>query len=246
MIDVNAVSFRYNEDWVYRNVSFDAEPGETVAILGPNGRGKTTLLKSVIGLLKPSGGTIKLGGRPGYVAQRIDIAFAYMTIDIVVMGRTADIGLFRSPDKNDYRIAHEALERLKIDSFAKRPFNRLSGGERQLVMIARALASECEILILDEPASALDFKNQDIILSTLRDVSKANGLTVLLTTHFPQHALHLADKALLMLDTENYRWGTTEEVLTERELENLYELPIRAVSVEHNGRESTTLTPLFS
>jgi len=246
MIQAEGISFRYDEQWIFRNVSFSLAAGETAAILGPNGRGKTTLLKSVLGLLRPSEGLVILDGRTGYVAQRAEIAFSYKVIDIVVMGRAAHIGLFRTPDKSDYELARRALNLLNIEQFAHRPFNRLSGGERQLVMIARALASECRILVLDEPASALDFRNQDLVLSTLRRIAAEEGIAVLFTTHFPQHAVHIANRALLLHEDLRHDWGPAFEVLTEAKLEALYGLPIRALKLKSKGQEKSTMVPVFS
>ena len=246
MISVERAGFRFDERWIYRGVSFEADKGDMVAILGPNGRGKTTLLKAVVGLLTPEEGKIQTHGRIGYVPQRAEVAFAYKVIDMAVMGRAAHIGAFRSPGSHDYEIARTTIEQLGLGDYADRPFNRLSGGERQLVLIARALASDCDLLVLDEPASSLDFRNQDIILSTLRRVAAEHGLTVLLTTHFPQHAIHLANKVLLMHDIDRHLWGAASEMLTESHLEALYGLPIRTVHVDHDGQTASSVIPIFS
>ncbi|MBT6543837.1 MAG: ABC transporter ATP-binding protein [Rhodobacteraceae bacterium] len=245
MIRVEKAAFRYRDDWVFRNVGFELAKGQTAAILGPNGRGKTTLLKSIVGLLPLATGTAETYGRIGYVAQKNDLAFSYRVLDIVVMGRAAHVGMFRTPGLKDYRIARETLERLGISGFAERIYTQLSGGERQLVMIARALASECEILILDEPTSALDFSNQALILEVLGRISKADGLTVLMTTHVPQHAQQLADMVLLMKGAEDQDWGFAADMLTEEKLEALYGVPVKSFEVEHQGKTASTLVPLF-
>ena len=181
MIEVQNLGFHYGKTWIFRDISFSLPAGKIAAILGPNGQGKTTLLKSVVGLLKPATGSAKISGRLGYVAQRTEIAFSYKVIDIVVMGRAAHVGMFKAPGSKDYEHARNALARLRLEHLAEKQFNLLSGGERQLVMIARALASECQVLILDEPASALDFRNQDLVLSTLRELAKELGLSILLS-----------------------------------------------------------------
>lgn len=245
MIRVENADFRYRDDWVFRGVSFDVARGQTGAILGPNGRGKTTLLKSIVGLLSLTHGRATVDGRIGYVAQKNDIAFAYRVLDIVVMGRASHIGLFQTPGTRDYQIARRTLDRLGIGDFAERLYSHLSGGERQLVMIARALASECDVLILDEPTSALDFSNQSLILETLDRITVEDGLTVLMTTHVPQHAQRLADAVLLMHGPECHDRGPAPEMLTEQRLEALYGVPVKALEIEHQGKKESALVPLF-
>ena len=245
MIRIQNAAFRYREDWIFRNVSFELAKGQTAAILGPNGRGKTTLLKSIVGLLPLAEGFAETFGRIGYVAQKNDMAFSYKVLDIVVMGRAAHVGIFRTPGLNDYKIARETLNRLGIGSFAERIYTQLSGGERQLVMIARALASECAILVLDEPTSGLDFSNQSLILEVLHRIKAEDGLTVLMTTHVPQHAQHLADAVLLMHSADEQDWGSAADMLTEEKLEALYGVPIKALQVEHDGKVASNLVPLF-
>ncbi|MEM9814076.1 MAG: ABC transporter ATP-binding protein [Pseudomonadota bacterium] len=151
----------------------------------------------------------------------------------------------RTPGAEDYRIARRTLERLGLGSFTDRLYSQLSGGERQLVMIARALASECEVLILDEPTSALDFSNQALILETLHRIAREDGLTVLMTTHVPQHAQRLADIVLLMHGPDRQDWGTAAEMLTEDRLEALYGVPVKALEIQHGGRTASALVPLF-
>lgn len=246
MIDVEGLGFRYGQNWVFRDVSFALKAGEIAAILGPNGRGKTTLLKSVAGLLKPNTGAAMLGGRFGYVAQRTEIAFAYKVIDIVVMGRAAHVGTFRAPGSKDYQHARQALSQLQLAHLAEQHYNRLSGGERQLVMIARALASECQVLILDEPASALDFHNQDLVLSTLRHLARDLDLAILMTTHFPQHAVHIADYALMLQGVNEAQWGPAEQMLSEENLQRLFGIPLKRIQIVAGEKSHSGILPLFS
>ncbi len=245
-IELRQAGFRFAESWIYRHYSFAVETGEIVAILGPNGRGKTTLLKAMIGLLPLAEGSVEIAGEVGYVPQHATTAFDYSALDIVVMGRARHVKLFQVPTAEDFAIAQHALASLNLSALSERPFNQLSGGERQLVLIARALASECEILILDEPTSALDFHNQDKILQILTHIVRERGLTVLFSTHYPQHALHLADKVLLMHSPEHYQFGPTSDIMSEQNLQALYALPIREVRIEHGGQMTTTVIPIFS
>ncbi len=246
MIRVSKAGFAYDRGgFIFRNHSFSLESGKTLAILGPNGRGKTTLLKTTIGLLPLSEGNILIDGQVGYVPQSASTMFPYSVLDMVVMGRGMHIPLFSSPKQKDYRAAMAALNELGVASFAGRSFLELSGGERQLVLIARALASECRTLILDEPASALDFKNQGIILEALQRLSRRHGLTIIFTTHYPQHAVHVADRVLLMYAAEDYLYGAAAEVLSNHNLNRLYGMDVRNIAFQHKDREVKTIVPVF-
>ena len=174
-----------------------------LTILGANGVGKTTLLNAIIGLRKPVSGRIAIGGHIGFVPQLFHAAFAYSVADIVLMGRARHIGLFGSPSAEDYRIARKYLAMMKVAELEHRAFNELSGGQRQLVMIAQALSSECEIMILDEPCSSLDYRNQSIVIEMLRTLNAEMGLTIVFTTHAPQHGLEIATDVLLMKDLQD-------------------------------------------
>lgn len=248
MIAVEGLSFRYprQDRFVLKDVGFTVPRGSVFCILGPNGRGKTTLLKALLGLVAPSAGTVRLAGTAGYVPQGLGAPFAYSVLDMVVMGRARKLGAFRAPGKADYAAARRALARLGFSAFADRPVTALSGGERQMVMIARALAAETPLLVLDEPTSALDFRNQDRVLVAVARVAREDGLTVVFTSHQPQHALHVADRALALHGPEDHRHGPIDTVLTERDLTDLYGLPIRGVSVDHGGRLRAALVPVFS
>ncbi len=156
---LNASCFR-DEKCIFHNYSFKIEKGDVVAILGQNGQGKTTLLKAILGLVKLTNGKIKSTANIAYVPQNLHISFDYDVRDVVLMGRARHLGFFAQPRTNDYKLVDEMLEKLQLHTLAFRSFLSLSGGERQLVLIARALVSRCDLLILDEPASALDFANQ--------------------------------------------------------------------------------------
>ncbi|MEM8663095.1 MAG: ABC transporter ATP-binding protein [Pseudomonadota bacterium] len=243
MIEASDLGVRYGEAFVFRHHAFTVPRGEILAILGPNGRGKTTLIKALVGLLSPAEGKVATKAPIGYVPQSAASAFAYSVIDMVVMGRARHVALFASPRASDYDRAHAALAELGIDHLAYRSFDALSGGERQLVLIARAIASDCTLLVLDEPASALDYKNQDTILRTLLRLRTERGLTVVLSTHNPDHALYLADHALLMFDVSHYRFGRAADLLTDQHLSALYDMPVRTLAVD--GARLKTAVPLF-
>jgi iron complex transport system ATP-binding protein len=220
--------------------------GKVLAILGPNGCGKTTLLKLLIGALLPREGTIRVEGRVAFVPQLFQVSFSYTVLDMVLMGRAHRIGLFSSPSAEDERAALKALEKLGLADLAERPFDELSGGQRQLVIFARALATEADILILDEPTSALDLKNQGIILEWIRRLSREQGLTVVFTTHLPHHAHVVADTTMLMLGEKEFLCGPTAEVITEENLHRLYGVALKRVQFEAEGEIVGTFIPIYS
>ncbi|MFJ5406172.1 ABC transporter ATP-binding protein [Pectobacterium punjabense] len=220
--------------------------GEVTAILGANGRGKTTLLNTLLGHLSPLFGTIQREGRIGFVPQIFTPPFSYSVLDMVLMGRAARVRLFTMPSAHDIRVAQHALNLLGIASLGECEFSALSGGQRQLVLIARALASECQMLILDEPMAALDVQNQAQVLRLLKDLARTQHLSILLTTHDPSHALAIAEQALLLMDNQHYLYGRSDEVLTEANLSRLYGIPVRQVCVEIAPQPYRALIPILT
>ena len=169
--------------FVFHNYSASVDKGEVFALLGPNGRGKTTLLKILLGALKPTEGSVSVKGHFAFVPQLFQVSFDYSCLDMVLMGRAKKIGLFSQPGSKDEDAALEGLARFGMADYANRPFHELSGGQRQLVIFARAIVAEADILILDEPTSALDLKNQTLILDWIGRLSRNDGLTIIMTTH---------------------------------------------------------------
>jgi iron complex transport system ATP-binding protein len=243
MIEIANLSVKLADTTILENYNLAVEKSSVLAILGANGVGKTTLLNCVVGLRRPSAGSAVSHGHIGFVPQLFHSTFAFSVMDIVLMGRARHIGLFGAPRAKDYEIAHSYLGLMKVDHLAERAFNELSGGQRQLVMIAQALSSECDIMILDEPCSALDYKNQSIVISTLRQLNASMGLTIVFTTHAPQHGLEVATHVLLMKDRRSYMHGTIADVLTADNLSHLYEVPIAKAAFAGNGRY--TFAPYF-
>jgi len=235
VLELQGVGFSYpRRGWVFRGVDLQVRPGAVTAVLGPNGRGKTTLVRCAAGLLSPDEGTIRRDGDVGFVPQARTGAFAYPVIDMVVMGRARQVSLFGTPGRDDLRAARRALERVGIDALRHRPFPTLSGGEQQLVLIARAVAAECPCLVLDEPCTGLDLHNQSRILTLVRELAD-QGLAVLMTTHHPDHALHLADSVVLMTGASDVRSGQAVDLLTDEALSALYGIAIRIISYPRAG-----------
>ena len=221
--------------------------GEITAILGANGRGKTTLLHTLLGFLSPLAGAVQRNGSVGFVPQLFTPPFSYSVLDMVLMGRAGRIALFSLPSTQDIAAAYRALEMLDITTLAERDFSALSGGQRQLVLIARALASECQTLILDEPTAALDLHNQAQVLQLLTHLAREQGLCILLTTHDPSHALAIAQQALLLMADKQYLYGSRDTVVTEENLTRLYGIPVRQVMLEMPSQPPyQALIPLFT
>jgi len=255
-LEVSDLAFRFGHGgghsgghdgaWIFKEVTFGLGTGDVLAILGPNGRGKTTLLRCILGLLKPTRGRIDRHGELAHVPQSLEAVFSFSVRDMVVMGRARRLGLFGAPAREDWQAADVAIAKLGLEPLAPRPFTSLSGGERQLVLIARALASDADILVLDEPASALDFRNQQVMLTTLKDLVRRDRLTLIFTTHEPQHALALASHGLLMETEGRHRFGAAEEVFTEEALTGLYGVPLRRLAFDHASARHTAVVPVFS
>ncbi|MDR1084320.1 MAG: ABC transporter ATP-binding protein [Deltaproteobacteria bacterium] len=233
------------DKWIFRNYQSQVSRGQILALLGPNGCGKTTLLKILLGALAQTEGSVSVNGHVAFVPQLFQVAFDYSALDMVLMGRAKKVGLFSQPTSADEEMALKALERVGLASLANRPFHEMSGGQRQLVIFARALVAEADILILDEPTSALDLKNQNAILEWIDRLARRENLTVIFSTHHPHHAYAVADQALLMLGGSDYAAGQVDEVLIESNLFRLYNLPLKKVSFEFEEQAIETLVPVF-
>lgn len=245
-LSFDGLSFSYNDgQLVMQAYRGEIERGKIMAILGPNGCGKTTLLKLLIGALVPQEGKIDIEGRVAFVPQIFQVSFPYTVLDMVLMGRARRIGLFSIPSTEDEQAAVRALEKLDLADLADRPFDELSGGQRQLVIFARALATEADILILDEPTSTLDLKNQGIILQWIRNLSCEEGLTVVFTTHHPPHAFAVSDATMLMLGVRDFLCGPTRDVITEERLQALYGVDLKYLQFEHKKQILETFIPVY-
>ncbi len=246
LLEAQGLGFRYSKlrPWLFRGLGFSLERGEVLSILGPNARGKTTLLKCLSGLLKPVEGTLTTGPSVGYVPQDHGTGPDFMVQDMVLMGCTRHLRPYQVPRAGDRDAAARAMERVGAADWAERSYSELSGGQRQLVLIARALASGSQLLVLDEPASALDLRNQSRVLSVL-DSLAAEGMGVIMTTHHPDHALHVSRNALLFVNGHDTRWGPVEELLTGPALSDVYGLPICTPTVDTVSGNRTIAVPDF-
>ena len=237
----------YSDRVVGRGLDVALAQGEVLALLGPNGGGKTTLLKTLLGILAPKAGEVAIGNRTlaeisarerarliAYVPQVHVPTFAFTVESVVLMGRTAHGNLFSRPSAHDREVAGRALERFGIAPLAARPYTMISGGERQLALLARALAQEPQFVVLDEPTASLDFGNQGKVMREMRALAAA-GHGVLFTTHDPNHALRAADRAYLLRAGERIAEGAVGGVLTRVQLEALYRAPVEQLTDTATG-----------
>jgi iron complex transport system ATP-binding protein len=238
-----ALDFGFRDRPVGRGVAIDVPAARITCLLGPNGSGKTTLLRTLLGLLPPLGGEVVLDETPlarwpareraarlAYVPQAADSYFDFSVAEMVEMGRMAHRGLFSHPGRGDREQAAAALERLGIAHLADRPINRVSGGERQLALIARALATRATHLLMDEPTANLDYGNQARVLDEIAQLRDA-GVAVLFSTHHPDQALRIADRALLLRAGGLMAAGDAGAVVNSENLSALYGRAIEVVTV---------------
>ena len=244
-LSVENLGFYYQaEKFLFQQLNFDLNKGDILAILGQNGCGKSTLLDLLLGIHRPIQGKIEVYQSIGFVPQFFSSPFAYSVLDIVLMGRSTHINTFAKPKPHDYQIAMQALDYLNLTHLANREFDSLSGGQRQLILIARAIASECKLMLLDEPTSALDLANQNTVLSLLQQLVKEHKLTIMFTTHQPNHAVAVANKVLLM-NKQNVLFGLTDDVLTAENLTQLFYLPMLVQEAHYQNHGFTHFVPVY-
>jgi iron complex transport system ATP-binding protein len=258
VIRVEGLSFarRPGQPPVLDRVDLAVAAGRVACLLGPNGAGKSTLLDCVLGLHAGWRGTATIDGHDvrrlsrrrmarlvAYVPQSAQAVFAFEVEQMVLMGRAPHLGLIASPGAADRRAAAAALEATGILHLRHRPFTELSGGERQLAMVARALAQEAPVVILDEPAAALDLGNQGRVLRLIRDLAR-DGRTVLMTTHVPDHAFALGGDAALMKAGRVAAAGPAAEICTQRSMSELYGAPLRMLAGD--GKDCAAYVPILT
>lgn len=228
MLDVHKAALRYPDgDWLFRDLSFRLDKGETCVLLGPNGTGKTSLMKCMLGSRPLDQGTIQRPETLAHVPQSLEPVFDFSVLDVVLMGATSRRSrrLFTSPRRTDYDRARDALAQVGLDAFALRSFGSLSGGERQLALLARAVASGSGLILLDEPTAALDLGNEERVLAML-EVLKGRGTTLFMSSHNPEHALRIADRVLLMYRDGSGIFARTSDCLNDTNLSLLYGVPL--------------------
>ncbi|MDR1765454.1 MAG: ABC transporter ATP-binding protein [Lachnospiraceae bacterium] len=239
------------------DVSFALAPHTVTSVLGPNGVGKTTLLKCMLGLLRWNSGASYIDGAPihgmrhtdiwkkiGYVPQAKLSTFAYTVLDMVLLGRGAHVRPFSKPGAADMGVAMESLDKIGIKHMKDKLCSRISGGELQMVLIARALATQPELLVLDEPESNLDFKNQLVVLSTIQNLRDDFGISSLVNTHYPEHALSISDQGIILRRDGTVQCGPARQILNEINMERAFGVTVKIHDVDVAAKRYTCVLPI--
>lgn len=259
IIELNNLSCGYDKKAVIKGVNASIESGEIFCILGENGVGKSTLFKTILKLLPPIEGSVSIDGektdswsnkkmasRLAYVAQSHNPPFPYSVREVIMMGRMSKMNAFGTPGRKDEQIVDGLIKDFELEAFEKRPYTDLSGGQRQLVMIAKALAQQPQCLVLDEPTANLDYGNKVLVLNTIKRLAE-EGLIVIFTTHDPEQALLLNAKSLILFKHEPAVTGSANSIITEKRLKQAYDANIRVVEiVDEGGNPVRVCIPLLS
>ena len=233
-IIVENLSFSYEKKEILHKISFELKQGDLLGLMGSNGSGKTTLIKSLMGFLKANYSRYLIFDKEfkklnisqiskliSYVPQASNLPFNYTLFEVVLMGKSPHFGGVFGCSKDDINAVNQAMELVGISQFKDRNFSHLSGGQKQLVLIARAIVQDCPIMILDEPTSALDFHNQILIWKVMHSLSK-NGKTIIICSHEPNHIFWFASKVLAIKDGKTLAFGKSSQTINEILLENIY------------------------
>lgn len=248
IFDVRNISFSYDDETIFSDISFSISKGDVLCILGPNGTGKTTLIKCLNGLHDIDSGEILINGENmkrlsfkqiskhiGYIPQSHVPSFPFKVFDVVLMGRAPYLNLTEFPKDEDKKIALDALKTLGIEDLKDKEYTNLSGGERQLVFLARVLCQKPDILILDEPTSHLDFGNQIRLLEIIDNLAKS-GLSIIMSSHFPDHAFLSSTKVAIMKNKHFIDFGAPDDVVTEDNLKKAYSIDVKLIELDNRRK----------
>lgn len=247
MIEVRNLSFSYGKRQVLKNVSFCAKNGQVLSVLGPNAVGKSTLFRCILHLAQPNSGEILLGGkstanmstkelarRIAFIPQSHNPVFNYSVFDMALMGATAQLGTFASPGKEQNEAVEQALERLGIAHLKDRGYLQLSGGERQLTLIARALVQNAKILVMDEPSSSLDYGNRLRVMQTVRALA-SEGYCIIQSTHEPDQAYLYSDQILALYDGQVLAHGKPKDIFDAELISKLYGVEVEVCNIHNDA-----------
>lgn len=256
-LEVSKGFFKFKKtDYILRDINFSLVDGDVLSVLGPNGVGKTTLIKCLTGLLPWTRGETFIDGqnisamREGdlwskisYIPQKRNFSFSYTGLEMVLFGSTSSLNIFERPSQKEIERAREVMKMIEIDHLAGKVASEMSGGELQMLLIARSLVKDPKIIILDEPESGLDYKNQIIILDLIKKLS-ASGVIIVMNTHYPDHALKISNKCLLLNYDKTYKFGETREVLNRENLKKSFSVEVKIEKISVAGKDYESIIPL--
>lgn len=242
---------------ILTDINLTLEEGKILSILGPNGIGKTTLLKCMIGLQSWRKGQTLIYGKNiaqmtpkelwstiSYIPQSHSFAFSFTGLEMVMMGRSAHLGIFEQPGDKDLQLAEEMMERVGITRLAHKDCNQMSGGELQMVLIAKALLNDPKLIILDEPETGLDFHNQILVLNMIEKLSHEEGISAIMNTHYPTNALSVSDDALMLNRKGSYIYGRTQEILNEENISNCFDVNVLVSQQTYQNKIVKSIIPV--
>lgn len=246
-LEIRDLSFSYGTHGVLSDISFSAEYGQVLSVLGPNGVGKSTLFRCILGLLRPQKGDILMDSRSirdlspremarkvAYIPQSHNPVFNYSVFDMVLMGTTAQTGTFSPPRAEQERLVEDVLSRLGISHLRDRRYASISGGERQLTLIARAMAQQAKILVMDEPSAALDYGNRHRVMEAVRQLA-SSGYAIVQSTHDPDQAFLYSDRILALHDGRILAWGTPKDTVERGLISRLYGVDVEIFSLREDA-----------
>ena len=258
ILEVENGCFGYpKQEEILKNINLHLEKGHILSVLGPNGIGKTTLLKCMIGLLPWTSGRSILNGTDlckmkskdiwntiSYIPQAHSFSFSYTGLEMVMLGRSSHLGLFEQPGAQEIEMAEVMMEKVGITCLAGKDCNRMSGGELQMVLIARALINEPELIILDEPETGLDFHNQILVLNIIERLAHEEGISAIMNTHYPTNAMSIADEAFMMNRKGDRFYGTTDSILNEQNISRSFDVNVIVDEVSYKDRLIRNIIPV--
>ncbi len=244
LLEIKNLRGGYGGEDIVKGVTCSADAGEVLCLVGPNGCGKTTLFRLILGIIQTTGGDIHIDGKPtraltpkdmaslvAYIPQHHTPIFTYTALDIVIMGRASHFSTFEAPKAIDREAAFDALKKMDALHLANRKYTSLSGGQRQMVLIARAICQSAKVFVMDEPGASLDYANQQLLMDIVKDLSE-QGYCVVMSTHSPEHPLSVGHKVLLMREGQVAAFGKPADVITPEVLEDVYGIEMDVISVE--------------
>ena len=258
ILEVENGCFGYpKQEEILKNINLHLEKGHILSVLGPNGIGKTTLLKCMIGLLPWTSGRSILNGTDlckmkskdiwntiSYIPQAHSFSFSYTGLEMVMLGRSSHLGLFEQPGALEIEMAEVMMEKVGITRLAGKDCNRMSGGELQMVLIARALINEPQLIILDEPETGLDFHNQLLVLNMIERLAHEEGISAIMNTHYPTNAMGIADEAFMMNRKGDRFYGTTDSILNEQNISRSFDVNVIVDEVSYKDRLIRNIIPV--